>query len=213
MDDSDATIDEVLQLLQDVRRNGFDVSIPDPEHIPLTLEYHGLMVRSNAHTLTRSFYSYREAADALREILDLSSFLNNLQSQPSSRERILELINRAQEDEILLHTLMDFIISNPPPGLMRIFREAGLDPSILRSGGMPRDTGPVARIIRPTKIQRKEVPAERRKFEYENWVRVGADMERRGEPERAEQAYFKATKINPEGKEAKQALKRLQSQK
>ena len=211
MDDHDSTLDDVLELLQEVRRNGFDVRIPEPEHIPITLEYHGLMVRSNAHRLVRSFYSYREIADALREVLELGEFLNNLQKQPSSRERLLELITRAQEDEILLHTLMDFMISNPPPGLMQIFREAGLDLSELRGGRMQRDTDPVARIIRPTKTERKEVPPERRKFEYENWLRVGADMERRGEPEKAEKAYAKATKIDPSRKEATQALKRIQS--
>jgi hypothetical protein len=123
----------------------------------------------------------------------------------------MDLVERAKQDPILFHTLTDFILSNPPPGLVEILKQAGLDPSRLGYG--KRDTGPVAKIIRPGKVEKREVPIKRRLFEYDNWLSFGKDMERRGDKAKAVKAYQKALTINPDGKEARDLLEAIQDTK
>jgi hypothetical protein len=209
------SIEDVLMLLEEVRRNGFDIRIENPENIPLVLEYHGLMNRSNASILSQSFYSYGDAAGFLEETIELGAFLDRMRQEPHP-DGVRALVKRMKDNQILIHTVLVFLLSNPPPGLVDFLKAQGLDPFSLRHEFSRSDSGPVGTVIRPgqwKKSERQDLPESRREYEYQNWIRVGQDMEMRGDLDKAEVAYRKAIKINGQNHEVKSHLERLLAKK
>jgi tetratricopeptide (TPR) repeat protein len=209
--ESERSIDDVLMLLEEVRRNGFDIRIENPGNILLVLIYHGLMNRSNANTLSQLFFSYDDAAEFLERTIELGEVLDKIRHEPSP-DRIRAFVARMKDDQILIHTVTDFLLSNPPPGLVGFLRAHGLDQFALRHGSSRSESEPVGTIIRPgqwRKSERQDLPESRREYEYQNWIRIGQDMEKRGDLDKAEVAYRKAIKINQKDSIARLLLDEL----